>query len=67
MAGWSNDEFCDFETLAYDSFGGGMNNFFSPAKLPDANNFVRWALTEGLRQKESLGVNGLKLRPVRES
>jgi len=28
--------------------------------LPDANNFVRWALSEGLRQQRDLGANGLK-------
>lgn len=61
VAGWSNDETCGFETLAYDSFGGGRSGFLSgDAKLPEANNFVRWALTEGLRQQQSLGVNGLK-------
>ncbi|MCH2171907.1 DUF3604 domain-containing protein [Myxococcota bacterium] len=60
VAGWSNDEFCDFETLPYDSFGGGTGTWFAPAQLPDANNFVRWALTEGLRQQDELGVNGLK-------
>jgi hypothetical protein len=60
VAGWSSDEFCDFETLPYDSFGGGSGNFFAATKLPEANNFVRWALTEGLRQEQALGVNGLK-------
>ena len=61
VAGWSNDETCGFETLAYDSFGGGGTSIFSPpAQLPAANNFVRWALTEGLRQQQTLGVNGLK-------
>ncbi len=61
VAGFTNDETCDFETLAYDSFGGGRPNFLTgPSRLPDANNFVRWALTEGLRQQGDLGVNGLK-------
>ena len=60
VAGWSSDEFCDFETLPYDSFGGGSGTWFAPARLPAANNFVRWALTEGLRQHDELGVNGLK-------
>ncbi|MFP6656390.1 MAG: DUF3604 domain-containing protein, partial [Myxococcota bacterium] len=60
-AGWSNDESCGFETLAYDSFGGGSSNFFSdPPRQADANNFVRWALTEGLNQEQALGANGLK-------
>ena len=60
-AGWSNDETCGFETLAYDSFGGGGRIISTGlAKLPDANNFVRWALKEGLRQQQTLGVNGLK-------
>jgi hypothetical protein len=61
VAGWSNDETCGFETLPYDSFGGGRPGLFGgEARLPDANNFVRWALTEGLRQQQGLGVNGLK-------
>ncbi len=61
VAGFSNDESCGFETLAYDSFGGGRPTIFTaPPRLPDANNFVRWALSEGLRQQTSLGVNGLK-------
>lgn len=61
VAGWSNDETCDFETLAYDSFGGGRASMLTPdARLPDANNFVLWALKEGLRQEQNLGVNGLK-------
>ena len=60
VAGWSSDEFCDFETLPYDSFGGGSDAWFSDKKLPEANNFVRWALTEGLKQEQTLGVNGLK-------
>ena len=61
VAGWSNDETCGFETLPYDSFGGGRPGLFGgEKKLPDANNFVRWALTEGLRQQQELGVNGLK-------
>jgi hypothetical protein len=60
VAGWGNDEFCDFETLPYDSFGGGSGNWFSTTRLPAANNFVRWALKEGLRQEIELGVNGLK-------
>ncbi|MCP4037185.1 MAG: DUF3604 domain-containing protein [bacterium] len=61
VAGFTNDETCDFETLPYDSFGGGRPNLLmgSP-QLPDANNFVRWALSEGLRQQMGLGANGLK-------
>jgi len=60
VSGWSSDEFCDFETLPYDSFGGGSGTFFATKKLPEANNFIRWALAEGLRQEQTLGVNGLK-------
>ncbi len=61
IAGWSNDETCGFETLPYDSFGGGRPGLLqADVNLPDANNFVRWALTEGLRQQQGLGVNGLK-------
>ena len=61
VAGWSNDETCGFETLPYDSFGGGREGFLSSERrLPEANNFIKWALTEGLRQQQTLGVNGLK-------
>ena len=61
VAGFGNDETCDFETLPYDSFGGGQQTWITAApQLPDANNFVRWALSEGLRQQAELGVNGLK-------
>jgi hypothetical protein len=61
VAGWSNDETCGFETLPYDSFGGGRPSMFTePPRLPEANNFVRWALTEGLKQQSTLGTNGLK-------
>ena len=61
VAGWSNDETCGFETLAYDSFGGGRPSILTdPPRLPEANNFVRWALTEGLKQQQTLGANGLK-------
>jgi hypothetical protein len=60
-AGWSNDETCGFETLAYDSFGGGGRVFDTgQARMPEKNNFIRWALTEGLLQQQELGVNGLK-------
>ncbi len=74
--GWTEDEFCGFEKLGYDSFGGkntGMAEggaldwlawvFDQPlpeTKLPDPNNYIRWALKEGLRQQAELGVNSLK-------
>ena len=61
VAGWTNDETCGFETLPYDSFGGGRPGLLGgERRLPEANNFVRWALTEGLLQQQTLGVNGLK-------
>ena len=54
VAGWSNDETCGFETLPYDSFGGGREGFLSSERrLPEANNFIKWALTEGLRQQQA--------------
>ncbi|MGE4608248.1 MAG: DUF3604 domain-containing protein, partial [Myxococcota bacterium] len=57
-AGWTNDESCGFEKLPYDQFGSQRT--WLPADLPTANNFVRWALKEGLRQRHTLGVNSFK-------
>ena len=74
--GWEEDELCGFEKLDYDDFGtrpNGFNNiavkmgiWFSGiddvpgAKLPEPNNYVRWALGEGLRQQARLGANAFK-------
>jgi len=40
---WENDEFANYENYSYDP--------------PTENNYVRYALKEGLRQKEKYGVN----------
>ena len=40
---WQNDEFANYENYTYDP--------------PTENNYVRYALKEGLRQKEKYGVN----------
>lgn len=40
---WQNDEYANYENYAYDP--------------PTENNYVRYALKEGLRQKEKYGVN----------
>lgn len=72
---WAGDEFCNEEKFVYDTFGGkptGVNEWIPdwlrgaagdlvpPTELPTANNFVRWALKEGLRQQAEIGVNSLK-------
>jgi len=56
---WSNDESCGFEKLPYDEFGA-QHAWFVGADLPAPSNFVRWALKEGLRQRQTLGVNSFK-------
>ena len=73
--GWTEDEFCGFEKLGYDSFGGkntgmGQSRIFSGlellfgeqrvTKLPEPKSYMRWALKEGLRQQQELGVNSFK-------
>ena len=75
QAVWAGDEFCNEEKFIYDTFGGkptGVNEWIPdwlrgslggmvpPTEKPTENNFVRWALKEGLRQQEELGVNSLK-------
>ena len=72
---WAGDEFCNEEKFFYDTFGGkptGVNEWIPdwlrgmagdlvpPTVDPTAPNFVRWALKEGLRQQDELGVNSLK-------
>jgi uncharacterized protein DUF3604 len=74
---WSEDEYCDFEKMGYDSFGGkdtGMaedgamdwltifvgDDALPETKLPEENNFLRYALKKGLQQQAELGVNSFK-------
>ncbi len=53
------DEACGFEKLRYDRFGAKFSTFAT--KQPATpQNFVRWALKQGLRQQLTLGSNGLK-------
>ena len=53
------DEACGFEKLPYDRFGPKFSMF--AIRQPAApNNFVRWALLQGLQQQAALGVNGFK-------
>jgi hypothetical protein len=49
------DELCGFEKLRSDSFAGRYAPFL--AEEPRPRQFVRHALTEGLRQQELVGVN----------
>ena len=56
-AGWSNDEECGFELLPYDRFGGKGSYMRTKALLPTSNNFVRWALKDGLAKEQELGAN----------
>lgn len=74
--GWTEDEFCDFEKLPYDSFGGkntGMatgplwdvialfiGEDLPETKLPEPSNYLRYGLAQGLKQQAELGVNGFK-------
>ncbi|RLQ21521.1 DUF3604 domain-containing protein [Seongchinamella sediminis] len=74
---WAEDEYCGFEKLGYDSFGGkntGMaeggamewltvfvdEDSLPVTKLPEASNFLRYALKKGLQQQAELGVNSFK-------
>ncbi|MCY4428304.1 MAG: DUF3604 domain-containing protein [Halieaceae bacterium] len=70
---WTEDEFCGFEKLGYDSFAGkntGRNlnwiRYFVDTedqpvtRLPEPNNFARYALKKGLRQQAELGANSFK-------
>ena len=56
-AGWTNDEACGFELLPYDRFGGKGNFGVTEAVLPTGDNYVRWALKNGLQRQQTLGVN----------
>ncbi|MDX1735517.1 MAG: DUF3604 domain-containing protein [Halioglobus sp.] len=73
---WSEDEFCAFEKMGYDRFGGkntGQVRFTDYAWLtplmgdripetvpPTEGNFLRYALKKGLQQQAELGVNSFK-------
>ncbi|MFP6626688.1 MAG: DUF3604 domain-containing protein [Deltaproteobacteria bacterium] len=71
---WAADELCGFEKLPYDRFGGKFlasdfppyitwlvdKDVLAPRQLPTENNFMRWALKEGLRQEAELGANGFR-------
>jgi hypothetical protein len=52
-----NDELCEFEQLQRLQLFGSAN----PSVIPLARNFVRNALTDGLRQNDLLGANPFKL------
>jgi len=56
-AGWGNDEACGFELLPYDRFGAKGNFGLIEAQLPNANNYLRWALKQGLLRERELGAN----------
>ena len=73
---WSEDEFCAFEKMGYDRFGGkntGQTPFADMAGYarmigleapetipPPASNFLRYGLKKGLRQQAELGANSFK-------
>ncbi len=54
----TTDELCGFEKLSFENFSGKFVPFL--AREPGAQNFVRWALTEGLVQRQALGANPFK-------
>ena len=82
LPAWSEDEYCNFEKLGYDRFGGKdssapggsfvgfllsevlpklSDSVPAPETLPPTEqNFVRYALKQGLRQQQQLGVNSFK-------
>jgi hypothetical protein len=53
------DELCDFELLPYNNLTGDRFGGFNTGP-PMAQDFVREALKEGLRQEQRLGVNPFK-------
>jgi Protein of unknown function (DUF3604) len=57
--GATEDELCGFEKLPYDSFRGKYQT--SQAHRPDATNYVRHALSVGLREEARHGVNPFPL------
>jgi hypothetical protein len=73
---WADEQYCDFEKLPYDRFGGkntgalrftdyeGVASFFGmdvPETAPPTEaNFLRYALKKGLRQQAELGANSFR-------
>lgn len=73
---WADEEYCDFEKLPYDRFGGkntgslrftdfeGFATFLGmevPETAPPSEaNFLRYALKKGLQQQAELGANSFK-------
>ena len=73
---WADEEFCNFEKMPYDRFGGkntgalrfsdyeGVAEFVGmevPATAPPSEaNFLRYALKKGLQQQAELGANSFK-------
>ncbi|NND66965.1 MAG: DUF3604 domain-containing protein [Halioglobus sp.] len=73
---WSGDEYCDFEKMGYDSFGGKNTGHLrfsdyewlgnivgipSPeTKPPTEKNFLRYGLKKGLQQQATIGANSFK-------
>ena len=53
---WQSDEYCDFEKLPYDRFGAKQSFLVDPEQA-EAQNYVRWALGEGLRVQSEFGAN----------
>lgn len=76
LPAWSEDEFCGFEKLGYDRFGGkntGQTQFAAFARYgewfgletvrtvpPGPANFLRFGLKRGLEQQAELGANSFK-------
>jgi hypothetical protein len=54
---WSTDEACGFEKLPYNQFGSKDEGAFVERQLSTPNDYVRWALQEGLRIQQRLGAN----------
>ncbi len=58
LGGSTTDELCGFEKLPYQNFVASFVPFLR--EEPDASNFVRDALKQGIVQQEKLGVNPFK-------
>ena len=74
--GWIEDEFCGFEKMHYDTFGGkntgdnqgGQPNFIAglfgiehgKTQTPSPSNFIRYGLKKGLKQQAEIGENSFK-------
>ncbi len=56
LTGFSDDEACGFEKLAYDRFGAQFSDFVD-VRAPDRINFTRAALGQGLLDHKRLGAN----------